>query len=96
MELKTKHVLSPTGIFHTEWWQHLWASLPALRLRRAPRQLRLCESVSLGEKRLIAVIQYQNQCFLIGAGSQSVNLLSRLDTPADFSQQLTEWCERQR
>jgi len=96
MELKTKRVQWSGGILHPEWWQHLWASLPALRVRRAPRQLRLCESVSLGEKRLIAVIQYQNQRFLIGAGSQSVNLLSRLDTSADFSQLLTEWCERQR
>lgn len=78
------------------WWKHLWNALPTLRVRRMSRQLRLCESLSLGEKRVVAVIQYQGQRFLVGASAQSVNLLSRLDSAADFSELLTEWCERQK
>ena len=44
-------------------------ALPAVGIRRAARQLRLCESVSLGEKRVVAVIQYEGQKFLVGGGA---------------------------
>jgi flagellar biogenesis protein FliO len=78
------------------WWVNLWRALPAVRVRRAPRRLRVCESLSLGEKRMVAVIQYEEQKFLVGGGTGSVALLARLDSAPDFAQLLTEWCERQR
>lgn len=78
------------------WWRRLRQALPAVRVRRAPRQLRLCESLALGEKRLVAVIQYEGQKFLVGGSAHSVNLLARLGDTQDFSALLTEWCERQR
>jgi len=78
------------------WWVKLWQALPAVRVRRAPRQLRLCESLSLGEKRLVAVIQYEDQKFLVGGSVHSVSLLARLGSAPDFSELLTQWCERQR
>jgi flagellar biogenesis protein FliO len=96
MEVNAKPPSMSVALFHSGWWKQIWNWLSTLRVRRIPHQLRLCESLSLGEKRLIAVIQYEGQRFLVGAGAQSVNLLSRLDTSADFSQVLTEWCERQR
>ena len=77
-------------------WSRLRRLLPAWQVRRAARQLRVCESLSLGEKRLIAVVQYDKQKFLIGGGTQSVTLLARLGDSADFADVLTEWCERQR
>lgn len=69
--------------------------LPLLHLQRKPRLLRLCESVSLGEKRLVAVIEYDREKFLIGGSTQSVHLLARLGNNPDFSELLSEWCERQ-
>jgi flagellar biogenesis protein FliO len=78
------------------WWSRLRQALPAVRVRRTPRQLRLCESLALGEKRLVAVIQYEGQKFLVGGSAHSVNLLARLGEAPDFSELLTEWCERQR
>jgi flagellar biogenesis protein FliO len=57
---------------------------------------RLCESLPLGEKRLVAVIQYEEQKFLLGASPHSVALLARLDGAPDFAELLTQWCERQR
>jgi flagellar biogenesis protein FliO len=78
------------------WWAKLWQALPAVRVRRAPRRLRLCESLPLGEKRLVAVIQYEEQKFLLGASPHSVALLARLDGAPDFAELLTQWCERQR
>lgn len=77
-------------------WARLRHALPAVGVRRAARQLRLCESVSLGEKRVVAVIQYEGQKFLVGGGAHGVNLLARLGAGPDFSELLTEWCERQR
>ncbi|MGD0929814.1 MAG: flagellar biosynthetic protein FliO [Candidatus Korobacteraceae bacterium] len=85
----------PSGL-HSGWWASLWRALPAVRVRRAPRRLRLCESLSLGEKRLVAVIQYEDQKFLVGGGAGSVALLARLDGAPEFSELLTQWCERQR
>jgi len=42
------------------------------------KQLRLCETAQLGEKRFVAVIQVDQERFLIGGASNSVVLLSRL------------------
>ena len=76
------------------WWTHLWQALPWVQ--RAPRQLRLCESLSLGGNRMVAVIQYEGQKFMVGGSAHSVSLLARLGSTADFAELLTEWCERQR
>ncbi len=78
------------------WLKQLWQLLSRVRVQRAVRSLRLCESVSLGEKRLVAVVEYERQRFLIGGSAQSVSLLARLGEGTDLSELLTEWCERQR
>ncbi len=96
MQSTAKHRTPAFAARLAPWWQRWWSSLPALRVGKAPRQLRLCESVSLGEKRVVAVIQYESQRFLIGGSAHSVNLLARLGESPDFSELLSEWCERQR
>jgi flagellar biogenesis protein FliO len=55
------------------------AVLRSISIHRRERSLRLCETLPLGEKRLLAVVQFDRQRFLIGATSQSVSLLQRLD-----------------
>lgn len=48
-------------------------------LRRTPqRKLRLCESLGLGEKRLIAVVQFETTRYLVGATGSSITLLGQL------------------
>lgn len=42
------------------------------------KQLRVAETVSLGEKRFVSVIQVDGQKFLIGGGSSGVTLLTQL------------------
>jgi flagellar biogenesis protein FliO len=50
-----------------------------LRLsRRAPRRLRLCESLPLGERRFVAVVEFEESRFLVGGTPSSLVLLSRL------------------
>ena len=78
----------------------LWVRLSLLwrqaGARSKCRRLRLCESLSLGEKRFVAVVQFETQQFLIGGGPGSVSLLARLGETGDFGEVLSEWCERQR
>jgi len=46
--------------------------------RRPQHRLRLCESVPLGEKRFVAVLEYDGQRYLIGGAQQSVQLLTKV------------------
>ena len=55
----------------------LWQRV--LRLsRRAPRRLRLCESLPLGERRFVAVVEFDQARFLVGGTPSSLVLLSKL------------------
>lgn len=49
----------------------------------ATKQLRVAETVSLGDKRFVAVVHVAGQKFLIGGGAQGVSLLTQLDSAAD-------------
>jgi len=46
--------------------------------RRTPKQLRLCESLPLGERRFVAVVEFERERFLLGGTPSSLVLLSRL------------------
>jgi hypothetical protein len=50
---------------------------------RATKQLRVSETVSLGEKRFVAIIQVEDRKFLIGGGASSVSLLTQLDAATE-------------
>ena len=54
----------------------LWARSTA-RVRRS-RRLRVCETLSLGERRFLAVIEFDRQEFLVGGSGNSLELLARL------------------
>jgi flagellar biogenesis protein FliO len=53
--------------------------LTARMTRRAPRRLLLCESLPLGERRFVAVVEFERARFLLGGTSASLVLLARLD-----------------
>jgi len=48
----------------------------------APKQLRLAETVALGEKRFVAIIHAQGRQYLVGGGASGVVLLTELNEPA--------------
>jgi flagellar biogenesis protein FliO len=56
-------------------------------LRQHPkRKLRLCETLALGEKRFVAVVQFEQMRYLLGGTGASITLLSQLpDTAVDES-----------
>jgi len=45
---------------------------------RRQRRLRLAESLSLGDRRFVAVVEFENSRFLLGGTSTSLVLLARL------------------
>lgn len=60
-------------------WAALLSRIRALAAGHRQRRLRLCETLSLGEKRFIAVVEYGQQKFLLAGTQQNISLLQRLD-----------------
>jgi len=58
------------------------------------KRLRVCESVSLGEKRFIAVIQVDGEQLLVGGSSNSIAMLAHLGRKPEFSELLRGHCEQ--
>jgi flagellar biogenesis protein FliO len=48
------------------------------RSQKKRKALSVCETASLGERRFVAVIQFERRRFLIGGSPSSVALLARL------------------
>ena len=72
-----------------KFWQSIKWVLSPLRMipsglgpSHRQRSLQLCETLSLGEKRFIAVVQVGTQQFLVGGAGNSVSLLTDLPSPA--------------
>ncbi len=68
----------------------LWAGIEARRAGQRRRSLRVLETVGMGEKRFVAIVQVEEARFLIGGGSGGVSLLARLDTEREFAAILDE------
>ncbi len=70
-----------------------------LSVRGKARRLRVSETVSLGEKRFVSIVEVDGTSFLIGGGSASVALLTQLadgKAPAAFHQVIGDaWKERE-
>jgi hypothetical protein len=66
---------------HGEGWKRALAlGKRILQWRRGqPRRLRLCESLPLGERRFVAVVEFEQSRFLVGGTASSLVLLARLE-----------------
>ena len=68
-----------------------WRWIRARRISRpSTRRLQVDASVSLGEKRFVAVIQVDGLQFLIGGGATNVTLLAELGRKESFGEVLNE------
>ncbi|MGA9527444.1 MAG: flagellar biosynthetic protein FliO [Terriglobales bacterium] len=65
--------------------QAMWAQVRKIQIRQNNKRLRVCETVPLGDRRFIAVIQVDNKQFLVGGAPNSVSLLAQLDKPEALS-----------
>jgi len=84
-------------------WSHAllskaWSALKWIMQRataqQARKNLRICETLSLGEKRFVAVVQVDEERFLIGGSSSSVSLLTRLPEAKIFAADLAREAEK--
>jgi Flagellar biosynthesis protein, FliO len=57
--------------------ENFWRAL-IVHTRRVPKSLIVSESAALGDRRLVSVVQFERQRFLIGCGPSTVTLLARL------------------
>jgi flagellar biogenesis protein FliO len=65
---------------HTGLLSRAWGWLQARNVARSStRRLRVAETVSLGEKRFVAVVQVDGRHFLLAGGPTNIALLAQLD-----------------
>jgi flagellar biogenesis protein FliO len=70
---------------HTGLLSRAWGWLQSRRVARSnTRRLRVAETVSLGEKRFVAVVQVDGRHFLLAGGPANIVLLAQLDEKDAF------------
>ncbi len=69
---------SPPGTAWAVALRTLWQWTQRAVRTRKPRRLRVCETLSLGERRFLAVIEFDRQEFLVGGTGTSLELLAQL------------------
>jgi flagellar biogenesis protein FliO len=60
-------------------WKWLTGYSRGILARSVARRLRVAETVSLGEKRFVSILQVDGEQFLIGGSTSNIVLLARLD-----------------
>jgi len=65
------------GSLLTLLWAQVSGAIAKISATRS-RGLRLCESLSLGDKRMLAIVECDHQRFLLAATPQSISLLQSL------------------
>jgi flagellar biogenesis protein FliO len=70
---------------HTGLFSRVWGWLQARQVARSSStRLRVAETVSLGEKRFVAVVQVDGRHFLLAGGPTNIVLLAQLDAKDAF------------
>jgi flagellar biogenesis protein FliO len=73
------HVSSPPGTAWAVALKNLWQWARRAAGMRKARRLRVCETLSLGERRFLAIVEFDRQEFLVGGSGNSLELLARLN-----------------
>jgi len=75
----------------TQIMRTLLERLQGMRTARlASKKLRVCETVGLGEKRSLCLIQVDGRRFLVGSAPAGISVLAELEKSDSFSDQLQE------
>jgi flagellar biogenesis protein FliO len=86
--------LSPSGAAWALAVKNTWEWVRRAVKPRRSRRLRVCESLSLGERRFLAVIEFDRQEFLVGGSGNSLSLLARLHDGAVITEAPPSWDSR--
>ncbi len=68
----------------------LWSRVESHRASQRQRTLRVVETVGMGEKRFVAIVEVQQARYLVGGGAAGVSLLARLDAAEPFASVLND------
>jgi len=72
-----------------EFARNAWQRVQARRqLQLASKRLCLCESISLGDKRFLAIVRVDGQHFLVGGAPSNVCMLTQLAGDRKFAELL--------
>jgi flagellar biogenesis protein FliO len=78
--MKTKTMETKT----LKTWRRAYTAVKRiLQIHRQPRRLRLCESLPLGDRRFVAVVEFEQSRFLVGGTAGSLVLLAKLEGLGD-------------
>jgi Flagellar biosynthesis protein, FliO len=66
-------------------WNWTWQQVKSRQVRK---RLRVCETVSLGEKRLVALVEIDGEQFLLGGASGALTTIARLEPSQTISEAL--------
>lgn len=58
----------------------------AVKIRRKQSNLRLCETLALGERRFLALVQWEGKRYLIGVAQNSFSVLDRAESSGASSE----------
>ena len=72
------HVSSLPGAAWSVALKNSWQWIRSVVKSRRVRRLRVCETLSLGDRRFLAVVEFNRQEFLVGGSGNSFALLARL------------------
>lgn len=76
---------------HTGLLSRAWGWIQARQVARSStRRLRVAETVSLGDKRFVAVVQVDGRHFLLAGGPTNIVLLAQLDPKEPFEKVLKQ------
>ena len=66
--------ISPPGTAWAVALKNLWKWTRRALMARKARRLRVCETLSHGERRFLAIIEFDRQEFLVGGSGNSLEL----------------------
>lgn len=64
--------------------------------RSSSRRLRLLETVTLGEKRFVSILQVDGEQFLLGGSGSALTVLARLEQPPSHGVSFADICAETR
>jgi hypothetical protein len=86
---------SSTSITRQHILLKLWLwTRSRVKIQPRKKRLKVSETVSLGEKRFIAVVQVDGAEFLVGGAPNALSVLAHLETSRTFPEILKQRCEQ--
>jgi hypothetical protein len=86
---------SSTSLTRPHILSKLWLwTRSRVKIQPRKKRLKVSETVSLGEKRFIAVVQVDGSEFLVGGAPNALSVLAHLETPKTFPEILRQSCEQ--